>query len=221
MGSAIVVDHMVVARNDLEKDVIALSFDDGPGFWTEPILDALAEYEVRATFFVCGDSIPGREDVLLRCASRGHEIGNHTTTHPIGLQSFSEEDVRGELETTNRRIEDATGLAPRLFRPPYFRSGPVIEHVSQMLGLGRPIGARAWTDDWVRPDPIAIADQIQSRCRRGEIVDLHDGRPPHEPLGPPNSPESRQATLDALRLLLPWFRTQGLRLLPVSDFLAL
>jgi peptidoglycan-N-acetylglucosamine deacetylase len=128
---------VIELREGLTEDVIASSFDDGPGPWTIPILDLLADYGVTATFFVCGDSIPGREEILKRCAADGHEIGNHTTTHP-DLRTLDEGVIRNELELAGERIELVLGVAPRVFRPPYFGSSDAVELVSRELGFGEP-----------------------------------------------------------------------------------
>jgi peptidoglycan/xylan/chitin deacetylase (PgdA/CDA1 family) len=211
---------MIEFREDLTEDVIALSFDDGPGSWTIPILALLAEHDVTATFFVCGDSIPGREEILKRCAAEGHEIGNHTTTH-ANLQGLDEAGIRDELEQANGRIESVIGVAPRLFRPPYFANSGAVEFVSQELGFGEPVGAAVYTNDWNEPDFQVIAATITGGCCRGMIVDLHDGRPPHEPFGPGFTPGSRQPTRDALATILPWLADRGLRATTVSELLAL
>ena len=73
----------IESRSDLSADVVALTFDDGPAEWTEPILETLRREGVRATFFVVGGAIRGRENVLARAAADGHEIGNHTLPHPV------------------------------------------------------------------------------------------------------------------------------------------
>lgn len=188
------------------------------------MLDLLAEHGARATFFVCGDSIVGREEILERCVDKGHEIGNHTTTHkPLDL--LNDAAVRDEIAPTNERVAAVIGVAPRVFRPPLFQTSRSVEWVSRELGLGDPVGARIYTDDWNQPPPAAIAGAIFRACKelgtRGQIIDLHDGRPPHEPLWPGHSPNSRQSSVDALAIILPWLEAQGLRIVTVSELLAM
>jgi len=72
----------VIHRRDVEAPLVALAFDDGPSVWTEQILDLLAASGGRATFFVCGAAIEGREAALRRCIAEGHEVASHTHTHP-------------------------------------------------------------------------------------------------------------------------------------------
>src|SRR5258708_15362928 len=88
---------------------IALTFDDGPSEWTEPILDTLRDHGARATFFVVGGSIAGREETVRRAVREGHEIGNHTATHP-DLTSRRRRSIRRELAVANRLIEQALGM---------------------------------------------------------------------------------------------------------------
>lgn len=72
----------MIHRREVDAPIVALTFDDGPSLWTEQILDVLAESGARATFFVCGVAIQGREDTLRRCVAERHEVANHTHTHP-------------------------------------------------------------------------------------------------------------------------------------------
>ena len=121
---------------------IALSFDDGPSQWTPAILDLLAAAGARATFFVLGDSIDGREDVLRRIAAEGHELGNHGHSHR-DMRELSDAEIVDELRSTADRIE-ALGLArPGLVRPPYGEGAERLER----LGVGPVV---LWTIDTTR-----------------------------------------------------------------------
>ncbi len=94
------IDH----RQDVGAPLVALSFDDGPSLWTEQILDMLAATGSRATFFVCGQTIEGREDTLRRCVAEGHEVANHTHTHPV-LRDLDRAAILAELDAASRAIE--------------------------------------------------------------------------------------------------------------------
>jgi peptidoglycan/xylan/chitin deacetylase (PgdA/CDA1 family) len=99
---------------------IALTFDDGPdGTWTAPMLDTLRAYAAPATFFVIGRHVQAHMGLTRRMWADGHEIGNHTFTHP-NLASTPRWATRLELEATNRVIEAVLDRRTALFRPPYF-----------------------------------------------------------------------------------------------------
>jgi len=98
---------------------VALTFDDGPDTtYTPAILDLLAKYGVKATFFLRGDRIPGREWVVQRIINEGHVIGNHTQTH-ANLRKLSVARIQEEVLRTEELIAAQTGLRPLLVRPPY------------------------------------------------------------------------------------------------------
>lgn len=110
----------VAESNDKGPKIAYLTFDDGLDSKVTPqILDILKRYNVKATFFIVGNTISRNKDVLKRIVDEGHNIGNHTYTHNksiiyTNVKSFSE-----ELEKTSKAIYDAVGITPKLFRPPY------------------------------------------------------------------------------------------------------
>jgi peptidoglycan/xylan/chitin deacetylase (PgdA/CDA1 family) len=205
----------MIHRRDVQAPLVALSFDDGPSVWTEQILDLLAAAGARATFFVCGEAIDGRGDTLRRCVAEGHEVANHTFTHPV-LRDLDRDAIAMELETTSAAIESVLGARPRWFRPPYFESSPDVESVTRALGLGEPVGADAWTEDWNQDPAEQIAAEITAKCRAGSIIDLHDAVPPQDRAP---TPRTRDESVRAVALLLPWLAQQGLTAVTVSELL--
>jgi len=206
---------MIDRRQETGAPLVALSFDDGPSVWTEQILDLLAARGARATFFVCGAAIETREDTLRRCVAEDHEVANHTFSHPV-LRDLGRDAIARELDRTNAAIESVTGARPRWFRPPYFESSPEIEAVSRDLGLGEPVGADAWTEDWNQDPAETIVAAITSTCRAGSIIDLHDAIPPQDRAP---TPPARDETVRAVSLLLDWLAAQQLRSVTVSELL--
>lgn len=193
-------------RDDLAERVVALTFDDGPGEWTEPILDLLAGAGARGTFFVIGDAIRGNERILRRMHAEGHEVGNHTMTHPR-LDEVSRRIVRREIRRGNRAVESVIGVPPTVFRPPGFHYNVAVLEVTRGLGFDRVVLSSATTDDYFRPTAGEIVDAILPRVHPGGIVDLHDGRPPGEP--PPDAGGTRtdrRPTVEAVELLLDALR---------------
>jgi peptidoglycan/xylan/chitin deacetylase (PgdA/CDA1 family) len=203
-------------RHDVGAPLVALSFDDGPSFWTERILDLLAATGARATFFVCGVAIEGRENTLRRCVDEGHEVANHTHTHPV-LRDLDADEISAELTGASSAIEAVLGARPLWFRPPYFETSPDIEAVSRELGLGEPVGADAWTTDWDQRPAEQMVAAITSNCRAGSIIDLHDAVPPQDRAP---TPPTRDESVRAVGLLLPWLAEQGLSAVTVSELLA-
>ena len=97
---------------------IYITFDDGPHAITEAILDTLQKHSVRATFFISGKNINGREDIIKRISSEGHSIGIHAYNHSRML-AFSKELTKKEIAQTSRLLEDLITQKIRLFRPPF------------------------------------------------------------------------------------------------------
>jgi chitooligosaccharide deacetylase len=206
----------VIHRRDVTVPLVALSFDDGPSLWTEQILDLLAAAGARATFFVCGVAITGREDTLRRCVAEGHEVANHTHTH-AELRRLDRAAIRAELDAASAAIASVLGERPVRFRPPYFESSADVESVSRELGLGEPIGADAWTADWDQDPAEEMLAAIAAKCSVGSIIDLHDAVPP-EDRAP--TPPTRDETVRTVGLLLPWLAERGLAAVTVSELLS-
>lgn len=112
------VRHEPFLRMSGRGNTMVLTFDDGPDpRYTPHILDTLAEYDVRATFFVCGEMADWNRDILARMSDEGHIVGNHTWSHPL-LTKMTRSQIRSEMERTSDVIEDAYGERPQWFRAP-------------------------------------------------------------------------------------------------------
>ena len=98
--------------------VVAMTFDDGPRPWTMDLLDALKERNIKATFFVVGRVVKTYPDVIKRIAAEGHELANHTWSHPRNMARMPQRVVRRELELCRDAIVEVAGVKPRVFRPP-------------------------------------------------------------------------------------------------------
>jgi len=192
-----------------EKSVLALTFDDGPSEWTPLILDLLAEHHARATFFVLGAGIAGRERTLKRALGEGHELGLHGWSHR-SLTRLSDAEIREEMLETQKAIEHTTGVAARVWRPPYFK---VNERVRRALAASDLVeaGCSIAPEDYHWPAKRTAAFVIE-RLRPGAIVDLHDGRPSRS-----RSARERTATVAALDLILREMRQRKLRGVPFSQ----
>ncbi|MEI9899991.1 MAG: polysaccharide deacetylase family protein [Hyphomicrobium sp.] len=110
----------VIRRSGWQPGKVALTFDDGPSAeWTPKVLDILKAKGVKATFFVIGENGEANPGLVQRVLAEGHEIGNHTFTHP-NIAQASAEGARLELNATQRLVQALTGRSIRLFRPPFF-----------------------------------------------------------------------------------------------------
>ena len=197
---------------------IALTFDDGPSKWTAPLLDVLTKHEVSATFFVCGNRIPGREKLLRRIKKRGHEIGNHTMTHP-NLQACGDKQVLHELADCSAEILDVTGVFPVVYRAPYLKDSPVARAVGEALHMVS-VGCDVIPGDWQEPNPKVITNTVVGDAADGAIVLLHDGRPAAQPaFTDGGSLDSRDHTVKATDLLIPELKDRGYEFVTVTDLL--
>jgi peptidoglycan-N-acetylglucosamine deacetylase len=202
-------------RRFLRREV-ALTFDDGPSLeWTPPILDLLRDHGARATFFVLGSAIAGREAILERAVAEGHELANHAFSHEDPTL-LADGLLSAELEHTSALLEAVAGKRPRYFRPPYAATDYRVADVARAAGLERTVLRSVDPADWNEPDPNAIAERVLTRARRGSIVCLHDALPPRGASGIP----TRQPTVDALLQLVPQLVRRGFRLVTVRELLA-
>lgn len=205
----------VRCRDELDEHVVALTFDDGPSEWTEPILDILGPAGAKATFFVIGDAIAGRERTLQRICDEGHELGNHTMRH-VRLDTVTRRTIARELAQADEAVRLAVGVRPAVFRPPGFRHTQAVLEVARAAGFDPVILASAATGDWEMDSGEMIVDDILERVRPGGIIDLHDGRPPSD--GPNDSRPDRLPTVAAVALLLQ--RMPSYEFVTVSELLA-
>ncbi|PYK87793.1 MAG: polysaccharide deacetylase, partial [Verrucomicrobia bacterium] len=110
---------ITVSSVHVNSPYIALTFDDGPSEKLTPrLLDLLAQYHIHATFFVIGENVSQHPEILQRAAREGHEIGNHSWSHP-NLAKMSDDGVRSQIKRTEEAIIGAIGSRPVLLRPPY------------------------------------------------------------------------------------------------------
>ncbi|MGJ6962157.1 polysaccharide deacetylase family protein [Streptosporangium sp. G11] len=151
---------------------VALTFDDGPGAYTGPLLDILAGHRARATFFVVGRMVSGSGvGILRRMVAEGHELGNHTWAHPR-LPLLSQAGIREELGRTQWIVKQVTGVTMILMRPPYGLTDDRVAAESRQLGLAQ-IMWDVDTLDWRDQDSEIVA-QRGAEAEPGSVVLMHD-----------------------------------------------
>jgi cellulose synthase/poly-beta-1,6-N-acetylglucosamine synthase-like glycosyltransferase/spore germination protein YaaH/peptidoglycan/xylan/chitin deacetylase (PgdA/CDA1 family) len=200
---------------------VALSFDDGPDAkWTPRILDILKQKNVKGTFMIIGAEAAEHVGVLQRIAREGHEIGNHTWTHP-DISEISPRQLELEVKLTGRLFASKLGVQPLYFRPPYDidEEPDTDDQAAPVVSIQRDgytiIGNKIDTDDWnehPRKTPAEIAQSVLTQLEtmktkpqfRGSIILLHDGG------------GDRSVTVAALPFLIDTLRAHGYTIVPVS-----
>lgn len=153
---------------------IALTYDDGPNDpHTLHLLDVLANHDVPATFFLIGRYVQRRPDVVRDVIKAGHVVGNHTFTHPHLVVS-AEVETRNQLEECQRAVQEVTGEAPRLFRPPFGGRRPSTLRIARSMGL-EPIMWNVTSWDWEMPPADKIVQTCVRQMRGGDVILMHDG----------------------------------------------
>jgi peptidoglycan/xylan/chitin deacetylase (PgdA/CDA1 family) len=158
---------------------LALTFDDGPNpAWTPRLLDVLANYGVRATFFLVGSHAYSEPALVRRIVAAGHLVGNHSWSHPnLALTQGSR--IEEELLRTSCTLEQITSRPVLFFRPPFGARRPIVLHTARDLGM-TPVLWNAMTSDWSNPSAESIAHHLVRSIDRAERsgsaanVVLHD-----------------------------------------------
>ncbi|MDD5262795.1 MAG: glycosyltransferase [Methylacidiphilales bacterium] len=196
-----------------KPDDVTLTFDDGPDpKWTPKVLDILKEEKVHAVFFLVGRQAERYPDLVRRIVTEGHEIGSHTFFHPDLSEAYPEQ-VRLELNSTQRLLQAITGHSTILFRPPYIADSkpsrvselrPLL--LAQELGyiiLAQEIDPR----DYEKPGVHEILKRVQEQRPLGNVLLMHDGG------------GNRQQTVEALPQVIQYLRERGDHIVSASELL--
>jgi peptidoglycan/xylan/chitin deacetylase (PgdA/CDA1 family) len=211
---AVAVEH----RHGIAAPFVALTYDDGPSEWTDPILDHLARHRGRATFFILGNAVDREERrrALRRTVAEGHEIGNHTFSHPADVGALAEAEIRGEIDRAQTTIREAAGVEPVHWRAPFLRTSERVLSLVGSLGLTH-VGCSTMPGDWDL-DAGEIAERVRAFLRPGAVIVLHDGRPANEP--PELSRPTREETATATGLILDDMARLGQQAVTVGELVA-
>jgi peptidoglycan/xylan/chitin deacetylase (PgdA/CDA1 family) len=198
-----------VCRGDRSRAALALTFDDGPSESTPALLEILGAHGIRATFFMCGHNVRRLPSVAREVVKAGHEIGNHTDTHPR-LDFKSPEFIYREMALAQETIHLHTGAAPRYFRAPYGVRWFGLRAAQERLNLTGVM----WTvigRDWALPAGRVFQRLIRG-ASNGGVLCLHDGR------GIQAAPDVR-ATLDAVEQAIPALKDRAFQFQTISDII--
>lgn len=188
---------------DTEENKIAISFDAAWGAdKTREIMATCDEYGVKATFFLVGFWIEEYPEMVKEIYNNGFEIGIHSNTHP-DMTKLSKQQIKEELETNIKLVEDLTGFSPKLFRPPYGYYNNNLIEVCEELGLS----CIEWSVDsldWKGLSASEIAGRVTSKSKKGSIVLFHN---------------NSDNIIDGLKMCLQYFKDKNLAIVPIGDII--
>jgi len=190
----------------ITEPVVAMTFDDGPHPKLTPrLLDMLKERGVKATFYVIGQNVVQYPEIVQRMVAEGHEIGNHTFTHP-SLPKIGPARVGEEISKSNAAIEQTVGVRPTTMRPPY---GAINPSITKRLNDEFDLPVILWSvdpQDWKIRKASHVSSHILQNAHPGAIILAHDIHP---------------STIDAMPVALDGLLAKGYRFATVSELIAL
>jgi len=190
--------RQLVPGPEFPPGAVALTIDDGPhGGWTPQVLRLLDRYHVPATFCVIGNQIIGQEAVARSIVAAGHQVANHTWSHPARLATMAPEQVQQEVDRAQEKIHDTTGHVPTVFRAPGGTCSPAVFAAAARAGM-TPVNWDRDPRDWTQPGTSAITNKLLA-SGAGDILLCHDGG------------GDRSQTCAALRTVIPALLSRGLR----------
>ncbi len=200
----------VTWRGPAPGNQIALTFDDGPhATFTPLLLDVLERSGVHATFFLIGRHVDSHPDLAAEIVRRGHEIGNHTFSHPLMIR-LNDHEMTNEIRRTDELIKRLTGQSPRFLRPPMGLFSKRVLNCIEACGYRTVVGD-VYPRDPHHPGKRKIIHRVLARTRSGSIIILHDGG---------NTPDvDRRPTIDAVEEVIPLLKQRGFRFVTLSEML--
>lgn len=188
---------------DPARPMVALTFDDGPGKYTETLLDILDEYNVKATFFMIGSQIDDYTEAVKRMSEEGHEVAGHTWSHRQ-LTKLKPEEMTDQIMTTRAKIYEVAGVDTMLVRPPYGSYNDKVKKVCGDLGVIL-VNWSVDTLDWKSRNADKVYDAIMQDVENGAIVLCHD---------------LYDTTVEAVERVIPELLEQGYQFVTVSELLS-
>ncbi len=199
-------DPAIITSINTDEKVIALTFDDGPDArYTPEVLKILAEYQVIATFFVVGEDATLNPDIIAEQIKAGHEVENHSFTHPDLLKK-NDLTINEEILWCHEAIASLTGREPLYFRPPRGLYNLDIVKLAGIYGYQVVL----WTvclENRSAPTPKAMAERVVKKCVPGSIILAHDGR------------KNRSKSVEALPLLIKSLQKKGFHFVTLHQLL--
>ena len=187
------------AEENGDYKLVALTFDDGPGIYTERLLDELASHNAKATFFVVGTNAARYPDILRRIEDEGHQLANHTYNHPL-LTSLSAERIKNSINSCRGYLVEAGGDKTYYLRPPYGGYNATVKNVAEAPLITWSVDPK----DWECLNTNTVVKRVMNSVRDGDIILLHD---------------IHRTSVDAAIILLDKLAAEGYELVTVSELL--
>ena len=182
---------------------VALTFDDGPGPFTDRLLQILKDNDAKATFFLIGNKVAANPAGAKRIADAGMEVANHTWEHP-NMTTIPPELISGQLSKANEAITAATGQTPMLYRPAGGLSNDAVRAAAKQLGMAEIL----WDVvpfDWINDsDTVATTYMLKTQIKPGSVALFHD---------------TYSSTVDVVYQIIPVLKANGYHLVTVSQLL--
>ncbi|MFC2134549.1 polysaccharide deacetylase family protein [Bacteroidota bacterium] len=185
-----------------DKNIVALTFDDGPGNETEEILEVLKQYNVTATFFIIGERAEWHPETVKKISALGHEIGTHGYSHKFFFEN-NYEDISKSKEV----LENITNKTIEYFRPPYGFRTPKTYKTAKELDL-KIVTWNIFPMDFFELKEETIFRRTVRQLESGSIITLHDG------------PENKEQTVNVLPKIIEEARNQGFEFVTITKLLS-
>ena len=195
----ILVSGQELVQEPQEARKVALTFDDGPSEYTMELSRGLKERGVQATFFLLGENMEERREMVEQLVKDGHLIGNHSYHH-VQLNKLSKEAAKGEIEKTNQLIREWTGEDPLYIRPPYGAWSQELENVVDMI----PVFWNVDSLDWKLQNKERVLCCLSGQVEEGDMILMHDGY---------------QSSVDAAFALVDQLQNQGFVFVNVEEMI--
>ena len=197
-------------RADTKRKVIALTFDDGPNpIFTPQILEILDDFAVHATFFLIGSNVNLQPRLTKQIFNSGHQIGNHTFTHPT-LTQLGNGQIESEILEPKKAIENICSVTTLLMRTPYWLCNRKVLAITANTNHKSVIGD-VYPRDTALPGTQKLVSRVLKRTRCGSVIILHDGAPSEK--------ISRLQTVEGLRKLIPTLQERGFRFVSLPELM--
>ncbi len=188
---------------ETDEKIVAISFDAAWGSeYTKGILDILDKYDVKTTFFLVGFWVDKNEELVKELHSRGHDVENHSSTHPH-MSKLSKQQIIAELNNTGSKIEAITGKRPTLFRPPFGDYDDNLIKTAEECGyytIQWDVDSLDWKELGVAP----VVDRVTRNIEKGSIVLFHN---------------NAKYVLEYLPLVIEKLKDDGYKIVPISQLI--